>query len=444
MSADAYPVVGPFADLVAYYCVTSASFYGLAGHGVDPTKMPAGTSRQLIETAKAYHAAHNRAPGSALLIMQALREQVHEGRTTLDAMKACGELLDDVESMEDLPKPAEVVSQLVPILQRDLQRQVALSAADDYSNRRDFERTEKLIEAARTIGVTNEEDVEDLDILETASEIEDERDAPRLPLGLPEVDGLLKGGHRIGRLGVVLAGTSDGKSTAFAQFAGTAYMMGCFVLYASLEDPIAMISGKITARCTGCERDAIRVSPIAALDLLKRKVPPFARLRIRKFAPEVTRFTEITRWVDEQEQKAGRKVDLLVTDYGDLLAPPEGAAGRSSYELAGKTFRGMRRWTEERGIYHWTGSQARRPADKKKGAVPDKNDAADSQNKSRVADLLLSLSADLTEQKITIVVSKNRDGPAGGQVGPVPWDFDRGCLYAPNDLPSPENLEAAE
>ena len=184
---------------------------------------------------------------------------------------------------------------------------------------------------------------------ETASILADVAARPRpIPTGLANVDRMLGGGIRLGRLHVLAAGSGMGKTTLALQMATSLSAQGHDVLYVALEQDKATLTLKGVSRCTReiSEADALTTweleeadredcrahlsdGQLATLELAKeRHAEQAARL---KFIDRPTSIDELERIVDRHERLRGN-TPCVVLDYLQLLRPSESQRHLSSLE----------------------------------------------------------------------------------------------------------------
>lgn len=431
MTVDKYPLQPAFERVVAYYAATSIRFMSMVGHAVDPEGLSLPAARYLVENARAVF--HERGTAaSAVITLQRMRRLVGEGKLRHEDLVDAADLIDVEEVNPKRPDEDEVAAELVPVLRRRIQEAAALAAQDDYANDSDFGATTKLVEAACRLG--NVDESTGVKLGDGSSDlIRDLARAERLPIGVPEVDLRIRGGLRKGTFGIFLGGTGDGKSMALGHVAASTYRMGLFVAYATLEVIPADVLARVMANLAGIPIDAVIEDPGPA-DARIRALAGDGLFRVHEFEPIVTTFADVAAWVKKIEDREGREVDLLVTDYGDKLGDrlPKGKRGSdsdSSYRMGLAVYESMRTWTKREQKWHWTASQATRRKDKRKLLTVD--DTADSMHKARVGELIISLNVD-AERQITFHGAKNRQGVAGFNIGPMPTDFEFGRLTTVN------------
>ena len=164
----------------------------------------------------------------------------------------------------------------------------------------------------------------------------------------------------------------------------------------------------------------------AASAALERMQATLGSLVVKDFPAKITTMIDIEQWVAQCEEEEGRAVDFVAIDYGDKLTVPN-RGQRSEYDVAGEAFERMRLFGKNKNKWIATASQAIRRAGKDKGRVVDVDDAADSQHKARVADIVVTLSPRENDELI-YHVAKNRGGTAGAKIGPFAHNWAYGQM----------------
>lgn len=422
------------AGMVTLACC-NPRFFGRIGSDVDGDCLGLEPAKLALKAAKAIAKDTHKGPEAASIVLQRLRKWMSEdGRVSLEQIKLVAEMFDDAYE-RGLPSENAAVTELIPILKRRLSSEAVDAAVEEYGQNRDFERTAKLIAKAQRLGDTNTSvgirlgagSYEEIDRLRTLE---------RLPTGIVELDDALEGGLRRGQLGLFVGGSNDGKSMALSYQAAYAISCGLSVVYATLELSPADVLARTKATLTGMTingvlADSRRAQP--ALDAM-----PLGAMIVQHFTPKVTTMAHIEDWFERCVEELGR-VDVLITDYGDKLAPPRdaGREGEQTYGAAGLVFERMRIFAAERqkgAIWHWSASQAKRrqKASARGGKGPperlDIDDLADSQHKARVADMVITLNYDEASRLMTWYVAKNRTGRSKVSIGPLPTEWETGRI----------------
>jgi len=138
--------------------------------------------------------------------------------------------------------------------------------------------------------------------------------------GWPSMDRRLFGGMNRGELNIFAGGSGAGKSLFLANLGVNWALMGLNVVYLTLELSEALVSMRIDAMLTGIATKDI----FKDLDDVEMKVKIIGKksgLLQVKYMPSGKTANDIRAYLKEYEIKVGKKVDVLLVDYLDLLMP---------------------------------------------------------------------------------------------------------------------------
>jgi len=235
------------------------------------------------------------------------------------------------------------------------------------------------------------------------SRIDDEEDE-MLSLFLPSIDRILNGGIRRGTLSVVLGATSVGKTMFLVYLSAVARVQGFRVLYLSLEDTDKIVQERFDSLFFGSKVYVDYV--IAKKQFLDRFgggiwVEYNFGIDIEYIRSCVQRYKELL-----------GGLDVLVVDYGDLVAPVR----RTGDEFVdqGVVFEELMHIAETEGLYVVTASQATRASLSARNLTLQH--IGRSFRKVQVAHYVLALAQSPEEEEkglIRFVVLKNKFGPRG-------------------------------
>jgi archaellum biogenesis ATPase FlaH len=142
----------------------------------------------------------------------------------------------------------------------------------------------------------------------------------QISTGWPSMDRRLFGGMNRGELNIFAGGSGAGKSLFLANLGVNWALMGLNVVYLTLELSEALVSMRIDSMVTGIGTKEI----FKDLNDVEMKVKMIGRksgmLQI-KYMPSGKTVNDIRAYVKEYEIKVGKKVDVLLVDYLDLLMP---------------------------------------------------------------------------------------------------------------------------
>jgi archaellum biogenesis ATPase FlaH len=142
----------------------------------------------------------------------------------------------------------------------------------------------------------------------------------QISTGWPSLDRRLFGGMNRGELNIFAGGSGAGKSLFLANLGVNWALQGLNVLYLTLELSEELVSMRIDAMLTGIATKEI----FKDLDDVEMKVKIIGKksgaMQI-KYMPSGKTCNDIRAYLKEFEIKTGRKIDILLVDYLDLLMP---------------------------------------------------------------------------------------------------------------------------
>jgi replicative DNA helicase len=163
-------------------------------------------------------------------------------------------VLDTIKQIQDAPIEGTMFVQekaLKFCKQQELQK--AMDKAQKIITQGDFESYDKVEGLMRDALQVGEIDKGQTDIFENLDTVLDEDYRHPIPMGIPGIDKLLKGGLAKGEIGVILAPTGVGKTTILSKIANTGFNLGYNVLQIFFEDNPKIIQRKHFTMWTGIE-----------------------------------------------------------------------------------------------------------------------------------------------------------------------------------------------
>lgn len=138
--------------------------------------------------------------------------------------------------------------------------------------------------------------------------------------GWTALDKMLYGGFNRGELNIFAAASGGGKSLFLANLGVNWALQGLNVVYLTFELAEELVSKRIDSMITGiASKDVFK-----AIDDVEMKVKMIGKksgaIQV-KYMPSQTPTNTIRSYVKEYEIKTGKKVDVLLIDYLDLLQP---------------------------------------------------------------------------------------------------------------------------
>ena len=314
-----------------------------------------------------------------------------------------------------------MIAELLPVVKDSINRSALDAAAKDFARKGDFEVSDNLFRKAKRLGTVEKVHTVDLDQgfnLITHDKVD------LISCGVPDLDLSMGGGIPLQTLIIYMAPPGGGKSMNLIEDAGAAIRAGEFTGFITLELPLRVQLARMYANLTHVTVNSILRNPqqhAVAEDRynsIRNLIGPFA---MAEFSPKSTTVKDLVEWIDEQEQKYGRKMTKLVIDYADkmvdMLTLRDG-----DYKMMEAVYEHLRRdIAVEREMRVSTATQSTRVSSEIK--LLDLNNVSDSMGKARVTDILVTLNYDSDLQEMVYFFAKNRLDVGKLSVGPLPVDW---------------------
>ena len=142
----------------------------------------------------------------------------------------------------------------------------------------------------------------------------------QISTGWPSLDRRLFGGMNRGELNIFAGGSGAGKSLFLANLGVNWCLQGLNVVYLTLELSEELVSMRIDAMTTGIPTKEI-FKDIDDVEMKVRIIGKRSGAMQIKYMPSGKTCNDLRAYLKEFEIKTGRKVDVLLVDYLDLLMP---------------------------------------------------------------------------------------------------------------------------
>jgi RecA/RadA recombinase len=410
-------------------------FFSRIGNAVDPECLLDPDARLALEAAQAIGAERGTGPSSTTITVQRLNRWMQDGRVKREQIDSVIDMFDEVDD-RGAPDEEDLIAEIVPILKRRINDAAVQESINRFGKNLDLRpvadqilEAERLGGTAMTIGTSLDHAFDEIDKI---------RDLTRLRTGVVELDHALEGGFEQGSLFVFAGRTGDGKSIMLVQCAVEALLQGYNVAFATLEVSKPRTLARVLSNMTAVPVRGVLNGSRGLVQQRLADIRGLGTLVTEYFVPDVTTVGDIRTWTERAERKLKIKFDFIVIDYADLLTPEVREAGKqaNSYVDMKRVYEGFRMWMEETLRWGATASQAKLKSQgsKKQRHLLDNDDLADSSNKARKTDGLITLNVAPDGKTITFYIAKNRNGESRITVGPLPtqWDIAR---IAPVDRP---------
>ena len=320
-----YELIDAVEQDVVLLCATSDTFWERAGKYLVAELLGRDEARLVVEavgdiTKEGRHPA--RCGGVPLVVQRVMRKSTEDGRVTRARVRACYEYLTAAPRAlgED-----QAVAEVTPSIRRQL-RQLQVKHAVEASSTNDKERRDRADASLRAATAA-------LDLVGTSRatfgdssvKVEDIGPAlalarlPRVPFGIPELDGLMRGGPQKGKLGFAVARSGVGKSMLANHHTCNAGRNKLFSIYLTGEVLRSDEVLRMTSNFTGVPMDAAIDSPEWEEEMQLRYKwlldnQQIVAPKLHRFEPTTTTAMELFDIVEEEERRAGRRADLVYID----------------------------------------------------------------------------------------------------------------------------------
>jgi replicative DNA helicase len=322
-------------------------------------------------------------------------------------------VLDTIKQIQDAPVEGTMFVQekaLKFCKQQELQK--AMDTAQKIITQGDFESYDKVEGLMRDALQVGEIDKGQTDIFENLDTVLDEDYRHPIPMGIPGIDKLLKGGLAKGEIGVILAPTGVGKTTILSKIANTAFNLGYNVLQIFFEDNPKIIQRKHFTMWTGIEPDNLvlhKEDVMAKITEIKETMQN--RLILKKMASDTMTMNQIKGQVRKMIAD-GIKIDLVLVDYIDCILPE--SSSKDEWKAEGSVMRGFEAMCHELDLVGWTATQGNRSSISAEVVTTDQ--MGGSIKKAQVGHVIISVAKTLTQKEMnlaTIAITKSRLGKDG-------------------------------
>jgi len=233
-----------------------------------------------------------------------------------------------------------------------------------------------------------------------------------IPMGIPGIDRLLKGGLAKGEIGVILAPTVVGKSTLLTKIANHAFNMGNNVLQIFFEDNPKIIQRKHYTLWTKIHPDELSVKRDEVIQKVKEIEDSMTnKLIMQKLPSDTVTMLQIKNQIRKMIAD-GTKIDMVLLDYIDCVVPDKNLG--DEWKSEGSVMRGFESMCHELDLVGWTATQGNRSSISSEVVTTDQ--MGGSIKKAQVGHVIISVAKTLQQKELklaTIAITKSRIGDDG-------------------------------
>jgi replicative DNA helicase len=359
----------------------------------------------IIQMVKEYYKKYDHTPSFETL------EQV--AKSELQQETAIKVVLDTIKKIKSAPiDGADFVQEKALKFCKQQELQKVMTKAQKIIDGGEFENYDTLEELVREALLVGSKDTSILDVFSNLDQVLEEDYRHPVPMGIPGIDRLLKGGLAKGEIGVILAPTGVGKSTILTKISNHAFNLGFNVLQIFFEDNPKVIQRKHFTLWTKIHPDELsekKDEVMQKVKEIKEKMPN--ELILKKLPSDNKTMLQIKNEIRKMIAD-GLKIDMVVVDYIDCIVPDKNLG--DEWKSEGSVMRGFEAMCHELNIVGWTATQGNRASISSEVVTTDQ--MGGSIKKAQVGHVIISVAKTLQQKEMklaTIAITKSRIGDDG-------------------------------
>jgi replicative DNA helicase len=294
--------------------------------------------------------------------------------------------------------------------QQELQK--VMTKAQKIIDKGDFESYDQLEEMVNKALQVGEIEDGEHDVFTNLDQVLDEDYRHPIPMGIPGIDNLLKGGLAKGELGVILAPTGVGKTTVLTKICNHAFNLGYNVLQIFFEDNPKIIQRKHFTLWTGIAPDELSFHKDVVMEKVRDiKENVTNKLILKKYASDTLTMNQIKNQIRKMIAE-GTKIDMISLDYIDCVVPDKNLG--DEWKSEGSVMRGFEAMCHELDVAGWTATQGNRSSISSDVVTTDQ--MGGSIKKAQVGHVIITVAKSLQQKEMklaTIAITKSRIGRDG-------------------------------
>jgi replicative DNA helicase len=359
----------------------------------------------IIQMIKEYYKKYDHTPSFDTL------EQV--AKSELQQETAIKVVLDTVKKIKDAPiEGVDFVQEKALKFCKQQELQKVMKQAQKIIDGGEFENYDTLEELVREALLVGSKDTSAMDVFSNLDQVLDDDYRHPIPMGIPGIDRLMKGGLAKGEIGVILAPTGVGKSTLTTKIANHAFNLGFNVLQIFFEDNPKVIQRKHFTLWTKIHPDELSDKKDEVMKKVKEvKESMDNELILKKLPSDTKTMLQIKNEVRKMIAD-GTKIDMVILDYIDCVVPDKNLG--DEWKSEGSVMRAFEAMCHELNIVGWTATQGNRASISSDVVTTDQ--MGGSIKKAQVGHVIISVAKSLQQKEMklaTIAITKSRIGDDG-------------------------------
>jgi replicative DNA helicase len=322
-------------------------------------------------------------------------------------------VIDTLKKVQDSPlEGSNYVQEKALKFCKQQELQKVMTKAQKIIDGGEFENYDTLEEMVSKALQVGEVDRGTEDVFHNLDEVLNDDFRHPIPMGIPGIDRLLKGGLAKGEIGVILAPTGVGKSTLLTKISNHAFNLGYSVLQIFFEDNPKIIQRKHFTLWTGIAPDDLATKKEEVMNKITDiKETMSNKLVLKKLPSDTLTMMQIKNQVRKMIAE-GNKIDMILLDYIDCVVPDKNLG--DEWKSEGSVMRGFEAMCHELDIVGWTATQGNRSSISSEVVTTDQ--MGGSIKKAQVGHVIISVAKTLQQKEMklaTIAITKSRIGSDG-------------------------------
>ena len=359
----------------------------------------------IVQMIKEYYAKYEHTPSFETL------EQIT--KSELQQEIASKIVLDTIKKIKDSPiDGVNFVQEKALKFCKQQELQKVMTKAQKIIDGGEFENYDTLEELVRGALQVGEKNTNAMDVFSNIYQVLDDDYRHPIPMGIPGIDKLLKGGLARGEIGVILAPTGVGKSTILTKIANHAFNLGNNVLQIFFEDNPKVIQRKHYTLWTKIHPDELsekRDEVIKKVKDIEESMPN--KLIMNKLPSDTVTMSQIKNQIRKMVAD-GNKIDMVLLDYIDCVVPDKNLG--DEWKSEGSVMRAFEAMCHEMDLVGWTATQGNRSSISSEVVTTDQ--MGGSIKKAQVGHVIITVAKTLQQKEMklaTIAITKSRVGDDG-------------------------------
>ncbi len=322
-------------------------------------------------------------------------------------------VIDTIRKIKEAPiSGGEFVQEKALKFCKQQELQKAITKAQKVIDGGEFENydtLEEMIREALQVGIVESGM---LNVFSNLDDVLNEDYRHPIPMGIPGIDRLLKGGLAKGEIGVILAPTGVGKSTILTKIANHAFNLGYNVLQIFFEDNPKVIQRKHFTLWTKIHPDDMSNKKEEVLMKVKEVENKMTNQLVLEKLPSDTMTMSQIKNLIRKKIADGIKVDMVLLDYIDCVVPEKNLG--DEWKSEGSVMRGFEAMCHELNLVGWTATQGNRSSISSEVVTTDQ--MGGSIKKAQVGHVIISIAKSLQQKEMklaTMAITKSRIGDDG-------------------------------